>query len=1020
MTTTTSGAHREILQQSLQEIRRLRAQLAAHSAPAAVLGAAVRMPAGIEDLHGYWSALRDGVDAVTELLGGTDGRRGPGAGVDPNGRYGGLLSTVDSFDAEFFGISPAEAERMDPQQRLVLEVAWEAIEDAGLTLDTLRTATTGVFIGVYGSDYLMMQVADSSGVNAYTAPGGVHSIVANRLSYVLDLSGPSMAVDTACSSSLMALHLAVRALRDGDCDIALVGGVNTILSPVSTTVTEKVLPLAPRGRCRAFDASAEGIVRAEGCGMVVLTRESFAAAGAQRPRAVIRGTAVNHDGRTNGLTAPSPRAQTDLLRRALRDANAEPDDVVYIESHGTGTPLGDPIEFDAIRTVYGAGSDPCPVGAVKTNFGHQEAAAGIAGLIKAILVLEHDEAPANLHLERVNPEIDLTGTRLLLPQAPTPLADRVGPKLAAVSSFGFGGANVHTILESRPRTPADTETEHPDSARADRGTLILPISARSAPAARALAARYAEQLAEADVATAVEICAAAATRRSHLPVRLCLTGATAEELAQRAGSATALSRPKAAPRQRTLFVFSGQGSQWAEMGRALYAEPVAAAELEACEVVVAERAGWSLRAELLAGPADSRLERTDIAQICIAAVEFALTALWRSWGVAPAAVVGHSMGEVVAAAVAGMLTREQAFDILVRRAVLTEKYARGGAMCAVALPADDVAALLDPDSGVGIAAVNGPRSTVITGPAAAVDTVAAAASARAAEVRRLPVDYAFHSTLLAPCAEEFADQLAEITASTPTVPVYSTVTGQRVSADQLSGQHWARNLVDTVLFAPAVSAALRADSTLTTVLEVGPHPVLIRDLAAVAAAAGRSPALVASLRRGRSAADSLHRSLADLYVDGHDITWNAVLDPPGVRVDLPHYPWVRRRYWLPEHIGKIAHTHPVDGATDVREPSAPAPLGRDAHADRPAQLQALTEFVRERIARALQRPIAEIDESTPIREFGLESLVVVEMKNELEAESGILVPLHKLLEVLDRGSARDLAAVIIGADTERP
>lgn len=1007
MTTEITDDRRALLRKALSEIRSLRAEVDRRTEPVAILGAAVRMPSGIEDLDGYWSALRDGHDAITPLVDSEDGRRtGHAASTS---RFAGLLAEVDGFDAEFFGISAAEAERMDPQQRLVLEVAWEAMEDAGLTPAELRAATTGVFLGVYGSDYLMMQFADPAGINAYTAPGGAHSIVANRLSYLLDLSGPSLAVDTACSSSLMAVHLAVRALRNGDCDIALVGGVNTILSPLSTTVTEKVLPLAPGGRCRTFDAGAEGIVRAEGCGMVVLTRESLAAAEGRPARAFIRGTAANHDGRTNGLTAPSPRAQTELLRRALRDAAADPAEVVYIEAHGTGTPLGDPIEFDALRAVYGAGDEPCPVGAVKTNFGHQEAAAGIAGLVKAMLVLEHDEVPPNLHLERPNPELDLTGTRLRLPRERTPLGGETGRKLAAISSFGFGGANVHAVLAAAPREEVDPHAE---------GALVLPISARSAASARALAGRYADLLAAADHATAAEICAAAATRRAHLPVRLCLTGDTVDALVDRARTAKA-ARNIGAPRHRTLFVFSGQGSQWPEMGRLLADEPAARAELDACDALVRRLAGWSLWEELLAAESDSRLHRTDVAQVCIAAVELALAALWQSWGVRPAAVVGHSMGELVAATVAGMLSREQAFELLVRRAALTERHARGGAMCSIALPAAAVTELLAGQSEVTIGAVNGPRSTVITGPADGVRRIAAEASTRGASVKDLPVEYGFHSTLLAACAPEFAAHADAVRAAPGSIPMYSTVTGKRVTADHLTGAHWAANLADAVLFAPALQAALADDQALTTVLEVGPHPVLIRDIAAAAGELDRSVILAASLRRGQSRSASLDHSVAELYLGGHELDWSAVLGTPSGRPPLPHYPWNRSRHWLPERwVVEEQHVHAtVRPAAAKRRASGPVALVRAHHVDRPTRLDALTGFVRERIARALRKPITEIDEATPIRDYGLESLVVVEMKNEIEAESGTVVPLAQLLETLEQGSARDLAKVIVEAES---
>ncbi|WP_280234311.1 type I polyketide synthase [Nocardia cyriacigeorgica] len=1012
MTTSESGGRRATLERALREIRSLRAEAAALHEPIAILGAGVRMPGGIDDPAALWTALRAGFDAVTPMSEATDGRRGPGPYGGPAIRYGGLLTEIDGFDADFFGISPDEAARMDPQQRLVLEVAHEAIEDAGIPLETLRDTTTGVFVGVYGSDYLMMQLGDPAGIDTYTAPGGAHSIVANRLSYLLDLDGPSMAVDTACSSSLTAVHLAVRALRAGDCDVALVGGVNVIVSPVSTDVTAKVLPLASEGRCRTFDASADGIVRAEGCAMVVLTRESLATAQGHPPRAVIRGTAANHDGRTNGLTAPNPRTQADLLRRALRDAEVDPSEVVYLEAHGTGTPLGDPIEFDAIREVYGAGTVPCAVGAVKTNFGHQEAAAGITGLIKAMLVLEHGEVPPNLHLRQPNPEITLDGTRLGLPTEVQALPET--GRLAAVSSFGFGGANVHAVLEARPAAEKATVT---GSDRRDRG-FILPISARSGESARRLAQEYAELLDGADKATAAEICAAAATRRTHHPYRTCPTGATVAELVAAAAA------PFVRPPRRTgapaglAFVFSGQGSQWHGMGERLYADPVARADLLLSEEIVARLAGWSLRAELSAPERESRLDRTDIAQICIAATEFALVAMLRSSGIVPSAVIGHSMGEIVAAAVSGMLTREQAFQILVRRAVLTEQGARGGAMISIAAAEAEVDDLLGGRVGVTVAAVNGPRSTVVSGPAEAIDEVADAVERRGWTVKRLPVDYAFHSTMLRPFADELTRQTDSIEPVDSVVPLYSTVTGRRAAAHDLTGDHWARNLTDAVRFAPAVAAAHAAG--ITTFLEVGPHAVLVRDITATVEHAGGSATVVASMRRDHPVGETMRRGLADLYSAGHTVDWEQVTGVVAGRVDLPLYQWDRTRYWLPERVTAGGRMTPVTGSTlefgrELSDDPVEPGLGSDV--DPTERIDALTRFIRERFAQALRRPIAEVEETTVIRDFGLDSLVIVEVKNQVEAMTGTAVRLQDLLDVVDHGTVRDLASVIVAAES---
>ncbi|UBU17383.1 type I polyketide synthase [Nonomuraea gerenzanensis] len=1004
---------RKLLERALVQLRETRARLAAAERaahePISVLGAGVRLPGDVADLEAFWSLLRDGVDAVTPSVDTLDGHRPKPADRVENGRWAGLLTEVDGFDAGFFGIAPAEAAKMDPQQRLVLEVAWEAMEDAGLPLETLQRAGTGVFLGVYNSDYLTLQYGEPASINTYTAPGGAHSVLANRVSYLLNLRGPSLAVDTACSSSLMAVHLAVRALRHGECDIALAGGVNVILNPISTLVTEKVLPLAPGGRCRTFDAAADGIIRAEGCGVLVLTRESLA--GGRRVRAVIRGTAANHDGRTNGLTAPNPRAQADLLRRALDDAGARPEEVTYIEAHGTGTPLGDPIEVEALREVYGDGTLPCALGSVKTNFGHQEAAAGVTGLIKAMLVLEHEQVPPNVHLRRLNPEIDLTGSRLSAPAALTGLARGEHAPMAAVSSFGFGGANAHAILQAPSAPPASidagagapTGTGAPagrggptgigvPAGRGTLGKLVLPLSARDPAALVPLARAYAERLVGCDTERAAAVCAAAGTRRTHLAHRLCLAATDPAELMARLGEVEG-GGPAVPPRPpRVAFVFSGQGSQWAGMGTELLRrEPVVAAEVAACDAVVRELAGWSVLEQLADG---GRLHETEVAQVAIGALQLGLAALWRSWGIEPAAVTGHSMGEVTAACAAGALDRAQTFDLLLRRARRAEEGAAGGAMASIALPPDRVRALIDAlgaDRGrAGIGAVNGPRSTVVSGERQVVTAVCAAAERLGANVRRLPSRYGFHSPMLDGQDDLLAAELADLRPGPGTVPMYSTVTGALVQPGQLGAAHWGRNLRDAVRFSPAVSAI--AATGVTVFVELGPHPVLLRDLGETLEEAGVRYRAVGTLRRDQPLSATLDRSLADLYRAGLDVDWEAVLGAAPADVALPAYPWQRRRHWLGEAPQR------ADLVTTV-------PLAE--------RTGTIALFVRRRIADALGfDDLEQVPEDRPLADFALDSLVIVEMKGQAENELGVTVPLQALLRVMQGGTALDLAAMI--------
>lgn len=997
MSATAPDDRRKLLEDAIRQLQVTRARLEAvehaRHEPLAVIGAGVRLPGDVEDLDAFWDMLRAGTDAVSPLVTSTDGHREPSHASSIDGRWAGQLANVDAFDAEFFGLGPHEADHMDPQQRLVLEVAWEAMEDAGLALERLQGCSTGVFLGLYGTDYLTLQLTDPATINAYTGSGGALSIAANRLSYVLDLHGPSLAVDTACSSSLVAVHLACRALRHGDCDLALVGGVNVIASPLSTLVTEKVLPLSPTGRCRTFDAAADGIVRGEGCAMLLLQRASAARADGGRVRGLIRGTAVNQDGRTNGLTAPSPRAQSDLHRWALADAAADPADVVYVEAHGTGTRLGDPIEVQALGEVYGPGTAPCAVGSVKANLGHLEAAAGIVGLVKALLVLEHGHVPPHLHLRQLNPEIDFGATRFHVPTALTALPRDVRTPLATVSSFGFGGTNAHAVLQAEP--PA-VETA---AGAAVTDGLLLAVSARSDGALRELVGGYADRLERGAADAAADLCAAACLRRTHHAHRAAVSAGGRDELVARLRAAAAAGgRARPSAQQRVAFVFSGQGSQWTGMGgELLERHAVARDEVAACDAVVRELAGWSLLERLAAPKESSRLHETAVAQVAIAALQLGLAALWRSWGIEPHAVAGHSMGEIVAACVGGALDRAQALELLLLRGVIAERAARGGAMASIELPVADVERLLSAtvDGRVAIAAVNGPRSTVVSGEPAAVDCVQSAAAEHGARTRRLRVDYAFHSPLLDGCDSELATAVSHIRARDGAAALYSTVTGSRIDAHRLDGAHWGRNLRDPVLLRPAIDELARDGASIF--VEVGPHPVLLRDVCETLDTAGVRHVAVGSMRRDRPVASTLHGSLGDLYCAGLDVRWEAVLAPPRRHVSLPPYPWQRRRHWL-------------GGATRLE-----APAGGDGVAGAPPSSDGVVDlalYVRERVAAAAGLSVEDVAEELPLEMLGLSSLSVVELRNQVERELGIVVPLAALL---GGGTPVDLAAAIADA-----
>jgi acyl transferase domain-containing protein len=841
-------------------------------------------------------------------------------------RWGGFLSGIDQFDPGFFGITPREAERMDPQQRLLLEVAWEALEDAGLPLERLAGGAGGVFVGVHShsNDYSWMQLRNLSGIGTHTGIGTAHSILANRLSFWLDLRGPSLTVDTACSSSLVALHLACNSVRAGESDFALAAGVNLVLTPEASVTFSKLRMMSADGRCKTFDARADGFVRGEGCGLVVLKRLSDAQAAGDPVIAVLAGSAVNQDGATNGLTAPNGLSQQLVVRRALDSAGVDPALVTLVETHGTGTPLGDPIEVDALAQVLGhAGSTPCALGAAKTNIGHLEAAAGIAGVIKTLLALKHETIPANLHFQTLNPHISLTGTRFFIPtKACAWPAGR--DRHAGVSSFGFGGSNAHVVLRELTAAEAGASTEAAASAlavgeraltstshsestagvgAATPATYLLPFSARSAPALRALAEQYA-QLLSASPAPLGDLCHTAGTRRTHHEHRIALAGSSLEELS---GALAAFLRGTAHPDafqgrarssgQRSLvFVFSGQGSQWAGMGRSLAHEPAFRSRLEEVDHLLRPLAGWSVIDELWA-PADrSRLEHTEFAQPAIFALQVALAELLRSWGILPDAVVGHSVGEVSAAHVAGVLGLADAVQVVFHRGRLMQQATDGGTMASIALPRADVEELLAGGKGrLFLGAVNSPTATVLTGDPAAIAAVVTRATERGAAARLLPVRYAFHSPQMEPFQPELTRALAGVRPSPARIRVYSTVRGGRAGAGDFDPAYWARSIRDPVLFGPAIAAAAGAGGT--DYLEVGPHPILTGVIGQCLEGGGAG-AVLPTLRRDVPERRSLLRALGPLFTRGYALDWSGVHPHGGRVVPLPKHPWRKQRYWF--------------------------------------------------------------------------------------------------------------------------
>ncbi|MFY0568047.1 SDR family NAD(P)-dependent oxidoreductase [Archangium lansingense] len=896
----------EKLQSRLEAVERARTE------PIAIIGMGCRFPGGASDGPSYWKLLRDGVDALREVPesrwdvpGHYDSRRGvPGKMY---GLRGGFLDDVEHFDADFFGISPREAASLDPQQRLVLEVAWEALENAGLAPERLAGSKTGVFMGVMSSDYMarLLKENDPALLDGYTATGNGYSFVPGRLAYVLGLQGPCMPVDTACSSSLVALHLASESLRAGESNLALVGGVNLILSPETTICLCSMQALAGDGRCKTFDASADGYVRGEGCGVLVLKRLSDAQRDGDSILALLRGSAVNHDGASGGLTVPNGPAQQAVIQRALDNARIAPALVGYVEAHGTGTPLGDPIELRALGAVLGKGRPedrPFFIGSVKTNIGHLEPAAGIAGVIKTILALQHKEIPPHLHFHTPNPHVEWDRIPARVPVERIPWPAHEGRRIAGVSSFGLSGINAHVVLEE---APAPTGTAAP--AEDGRPQLVV-LSAKTPRALSSLAETWSTFLKSEEAGSLADLSYTSTLCRTHHDHRLALAARSRQELLEQlaafaAGQSHAglsSGRRGAGLAQRIVFVFPGQGSQWLGMGRKLYAEDTAFREaIDRCHEAMRPYVDWSLR-ELLTNPEQQpRWNDIDVIQPTLFALQVALAAVWRSFGLEPHAVVGHSMGEVAAAHVAGALSLDDAARIICERSKLLKRVSGQGAMAVVELSREQAQVeIRGAEDRIAIAVSNGPKSTVLSGDPAALKEVLERLQRREVFCRWVKVDVASHSPQMDPLREELLVRMAAIRPTGSTVPLYSTVMGAPIDGRELDASYWVRNLRQPVLFADAVQRLIQDGNVLF--IELSPHPILVPFVDAMLREGDTSGRglVVPSLLREQEEWHCLLSSLGALSTRVDRVDWPRLHPNKRRRVALPSYSWQRERHWL--------------------------------------------------------------------------------------------------------------------------
>lgn len=982
--------------------------------PVAVIGVGCRFPGDIDGPERLWDFLTEKKCAITAY---------PDRGFTNAGTFaesGGFLKDVAGFDNRFFDIPPDEALRMDPQQRLLLEVSWEALEHAGIIPESLRLSRTGVFVGVSSTDYVRLVSASAQQKSTiWDNTGGSSSIIANRISYFLDIQGPSIVIDTACSSSLVAVHLACRSLSTWDCDIALVGGTNVLISPEPWGGFREAGILSQTGCCHAFDKSADGMVRGEGCGVIVLQRLSDARLEGRRILAILTGSAVNQDGKSNGIMAPNPSAQIGVLENACKSARVDPLEIGYVEAHGTGTSLGDRIEAHALGMVFGRkrpGSGPLMIGSIKPNIGHLEGAAGIAGLIKAVLMVERGSLLPSGGFTEPNPAIPFTelGLRVVdeLQEWPV-VAGR--PRRAGVSSFGFGGTNAHVIVEEAGSVGADTVSGRADVGGSGGGVVAWVISGKTASALAAQAGRLGRYVRARPALDVVDVGYSLVSTRSVFDHRAVVVGQTRDELL--AGLAGVVAgRPEAGvvcgvgkPAGKTAFVFAGQGSQWLGMGSELYAAyPVFAEALDAVVDELDRHLRYPLR-DVIWGHDQDLLNTTEFAQPALFAVEVALYRLLMSWGVRPGLVLGHSVGELAAAHVAGALCLPDAAMLVAARGRLMQALPAGGAMFAVQAREDEVAPMLGHD--VSIAAVDGPASVVISGAHDAVSAIADRLRGQGRRVHRLAVSHAFHSALMEPMIAEFTAVAAELSVGLPTIPVISNVTGQLVADDFASADYWARHIRAVVRFGDSVRSAHCAGAS--RFIEVGPGGGLTSLIEASLADA--QIVSVPTLRKDRPEPVSVMTAAAQGFVSGMGLDWaSAFSGYRPKRVELPTYAFQHQKFWLapapsvsdPTAAGQIGAS---DGGAELLASSGFAARLAGRSADE--QLAAAIEVVCEHAAAVLGRDgAAGLDAGQAFADSGFNSLSAVELRNRLTAVTAVTLP---ATAIFDHPTPTELAQYLI-------
>ncbi len=952
--------YKKLMGNALLKIESLESQLKTlenkHKEPIAIIGMSCRFPGGANSPEAFWEILNQGVDTISEV---PQDRWNLNEYYDPNpdvpGKiitpYGGFVSQqqVDSFDANFFSISAREVISLDPQQRVLLEVSWEAIERANIHPDNLLDTQTGVFIGVCTSDYLFC-VDSMEELSAYWGTGNALSAAAGRLSYLLGLTGPSIIVDTACSSSLVSVHLACQSIRNGECDFALAGGVNFLVSPEKSIAFSKAKMLSPDGRCKTFDAAANGYVRGEGCGIILLKRLSDAVANGDNILAVIRGSAINQDGASGGLTVPNGPSQQKVIRQALENGGVDAASVSYIEAHGTGTSLGDPIEVGAIGAVFGKAhskEQPVTIGTVKTNIGHLEGGAGIAGLMKVVLQMQNQQIAPSLHFNQPNPYINWSELPVEVSTKLTPWETNGKSRIAGVSSFGFTGTNAHIVLAEAPTEVRSQKSEVRSEDFLERSFHILTLSAKTEKALLELVSSYQNHITNHPELKIGDICYTANIGRAEFNHRLALLASNEKELSEKLGKYKAEGKlhttsvsgtfsrelPNNATTPKIAFLFTGQGSQYVNMAKQLYQEaPVFRAALDECDKILGSLNGKSIKEIIYSEDTEtSTLNQTANTQPAIFAIEYALFQLWQSWGIKPDVVMGHSVGEYVAATVAGVFSLEDGLKLISARGSLMQQLPEGGEMVSLIASESKVESAISPYAEkVAIAAINGPESTVISGEVEAVRAIVGSLESEGIKTKQLQVSHAFHSPLMEPMLAEWEAVANQISYNQPRIPVISNVTGTTADGNIATAKYWVAHVRQPVRFAQGMKTL--HELGYEVFVEIGPKPVLLGMGRECLMGTKGQKLWLPSLRSGKPDWVQILESLAQLYIQGVKINWLGFdRDYPRQKVVLPTYPWQRRRYWItdlqkyqkpvvsePEKVQKQVQSNGKDNAEKVK------------------------------------------------------------------------------------------------------